>query len=143
MTTTTNYIVYGITNWIDLKCDNNQVCIDYCCISKNEPAEYIKKYSMPYNSPKLKFIILCDREEDCEEIQENLCLEILENYQTDNYNWFNNFDIEIINKYLSNTNYKILINEDLDIFHSEQIKKRDEEIKKKRERIQRKKNKKN
>jgi hypothetical protein len=112
MTTTGKYIIYGLTNWIDLKCKDNLVCIDYCSIDNNKPAEYIKKYSMPYNRPKLKFVILCDTEEECEYIQRILCCE-LEEYETDNCNWFNNFDTEYLK------NYKILVGNNLKIFEED------------------------
>ena len=78
--TTGQYIVFGLTNWVDLKCPNDYICIDYCYIGDDMSRSYLKKYSMPYNNPKLKFAILCDSEKDAEWLNDIICEE-LEEYE--------------------------------------------------------------
>ncbi len=51
---------------------------------------------MPYNKPELKFVIFCDTKETCEEIELILLCELEEYRETDNMNWYKNFDIKCI-----------------------------------------------
>lgn len=94
-------IIYGLSNWKDLKCNDNLICIDSDNFYGDKPNDFIKKYSMPYNKPTLKFVILCDTEEICNDIEIILNCE-LEKYETDKMNWYNNFDINCIKNILEN-----------------------------------------
>ena len=106
-------IIYGLTNWKDIKCDDNLICIDseYFEKDKDKPHYFLKKYSQPYNNPTLKFVIFCDTEET-----ENYILFILscelEEYLTGPFDWYKNFDIKCIKNILEKEelgNYEILM----------------------------------
>tara|TARA_R100000951_G_C2574670_1_gene159945 strand:+ start:252 stop:743 length:492 start_codon:yes stop_codon:yes gene_type:complete len=134
--TTGQYIVFGLTNWVDLKCPNDYICIDYCYIGDDMSGSYLKKYSMPYNNPKLKFAILCDSEKDAEWLNDIICEE-LEEYDLEDELYGDNWKKPFDNKCLENIyvieeeEIKILVDNELEIFEKN-IKKRfkDYQIKK-------------
>jgi len=96
---TYSHIIFGLTNWKDLKCDDNLICIDECSFDRDKPNDFIKQYSMPYNRPELKFVIFCKSYHMCELI--NLILNCeLEEYKTDKMDWYKNFDIKCIKNIL-------------------------------------------
>jgi len=113
-----SHIIYALSEWKDFKFDTDLICIDTCKFNKDKPNEYTSKYSMPYNKPKLKFIILCYTEKDCINIQDILFDE-LDKYSTANMmgNWYKKFDIKLVKKILKNYNYKyeILLDGDSDL----------------------------
>ena len=109
-----SHIIFGLTNWKDLKCDDNLICIDECSFDKDKPNTFINTYSQPYNNPKLKFVIFCDTDETCEEIELILSCE-LEKYSTGPFDWYKNFDIKCIKNILEKEeldNYEILMEGD-------------------------------
>ena len=108
-------IIYGLTNWKDMECDDNLICIDseYFEKDKDKPHYFLKKYSQPYNNPTLKFVIFCDTKETEEDILLILSCE-LEEYLTGSFDWFKNFDIKCIKNILEELkkeigNYEILL----------------------------------
>jgi hypothetical protein len=97
-----------------MECDDNLICIDSEYFDKDKPNYFIKKYSQPYNNPKLKFVIFCDTKET-----ENYILFILkcelEQYLTGPFDWYKNFDIKCIKNILEKEeldNYDILMEGD-------------------------------
>lgn len=111
---TYSHIIFGLTNWKDLKCDDNLICIDECSFDGDKPNDLVKRYSMPYNRPELKFVIFCKSYAMCELI--NLILNCeLEEYKTDKMDWYKNFDIKCIKNILEKEeldNYEILMEGD-------------------------------
>ena len=100
------YIVYGLT-CIDLKNSENLIKIGMCENYKNRASTYITGY--PYNSPTLKFIILCEIQDEANDIEDLLQCE-LDKYNTiqqeEIYNdggteWFNIEDFNINNDELT------------------------------------------
>ena len=102
-----SHIIYALSEWKDFAFDDDLICIDNCNFNKDKPNEFTTKYSMPYNKPKLKFIVLCYTENDCINIQDIL-FDKLDKYSTGNMmgNWFKKFDIKLIKKILKNYNFK-------------------------------------
>lgn len=136
MTTTGKYMVYGLTNWVDLECPDNSICINSCWVDNYLPSIYLKQYSMPYNNPKLKFVILMeeeDTEDTCEWLVETICEELEEYdlYDIDNelcdtnWNWKKNFDTKILEKItvIEEEDIKILVGKELEIFEENEKKK--------------------
>jgi hypothetical protein len=154
MTTTGKYMVYGLTNWVDLECPDNSICINSCWVDNYLPSIYLKQYSMPYNNPKLKFVILLeeeDTEDTCEWLVETICEELQEYdlYDIDNqlydtnWNWKKNFDTKILEKIrvIEEEDIKILVGEELELFEENEKKKLiehnkslDKELRERRER---------
>jgi len=134
MTTTGKYMVYGLTNWVDLVCPDNSICINSCWVDNYLPSIYLKQYSMPYNNPKLKFVILLNcTEETVEWLVATICAELEEYdlhdidselYDT-NWNWKKNFDTEILKKItiIEEEDIKILVGKELEIFEENEKKK--------------------
>ena len=63
------YIVYGLTS-IDLKTYENLIKIGMCENYKNRVSTYITGY--PYNIPTLKFVILCESQNEANDIEDLL-----------------------------------------------------------------------
>jgi len=115
------YIVYGLTS-IDLKNYENLIKIGRCENYKNRVSTYITGY--PYNIPILNFVILCESQNEANDIEDLLHNELYK-YSTINhleYNnggteWFNieYFNINIIKNILYTKGYtnKILIDDEL------------------------------
>ena len=116
-----NY-VYGLIS-IDLINGKNLIKIGMCENYKNRKSTYITGY--PYNSPILKFVILCETKDEAKDIEFLLHCELYDDstiQQEEIYNdggteWFNikDFNISIIRNILQNEGYtnKILINNEL------------------------------
>ena len=117
-----NYIVYGLIS-IDLINGKNLIKIGMSENYKNRVSTYITGY--PYNSPTLKFVILCKTQYEANDIEDLIQCE-LDEYSTiqqeEIYNdggteWFNieDFNISIIKDILQNEGYtnKILIDNEL------------------------------
>ena len=95
-----NYIVYGLT-CSDLENSDNLIKIGMCENYKNRKSTYITSY--PYNSPTLKFVILCETQDEANDIEDLLHCELYDDSTTQEeiYNdggteWFNtkNFNID-------------------------------------------------
>ena len=117
------YIVYGLS-CSDLNNNENKnlIKIGMCENYKNRSSTYITSY--PYNSPTLKFVILCETQDEANDIEFLLHCELYDDSTTQEeiYNdggteWFNieDFNIDIIRNILQNEGYtnKILIDDEL------------------------------
>ena len=117
------YIVYGLS-CSDLNNNENKnlIKIGMCENYKNRRSTYITSY--PYNSPTLKFVILCETQDEANDIEFLLHCELYDDSTTQEeiYNdggteWFNieDFNIDIIRNILQNEGYtnKILIDDEL------------------------------
>ena len=132
------YIVYGL-NSIDLINSKNLIKIGMCENYKNRKSTYITSY--PYNSPTLKFVILCETKDEAKDIEFLLHCELYDDSTTQeeiyNYGgteWFNkDFNIDIIRNILQNEGYtnKILIDNEL-IEFEENEKRKDRKYKQKK-----------
>lgn len=134
-----NYIVYGVIS-IDLINGENLIKIGMCENYKNRKSTYITGY--PYNSPTLKFVILCETQDEANNIEFLLHCELYDDSTTQeeiyNYGgteWFNikDFNIDIIRNILQNEGYtnKILIDNEL-IEFEENEKRKDRKYKQKK-----------
>jgi len=125
-----NYKVYGLT-CIDLINYENLIKIGMCENYKNRVSTYITGY--PYNIPTLKFVILCQTQDEANDIEDLLKYELYEysTIQKEIHNnggteWFNieNFNINI-KKILQTEGYtnKILIDDELIEFETNEKRK--------------------
>ena len=126
-----NYKVYGLT-CIDLINYENLIKIGMCENYKNRVSTYITGY--PYNIPTLKFVILCESQDEANDIEDLLKYELYEysTIQKEIHNnggteWFNieNFNINIIKNILQTEGYtnKILIDDELIEFETNEKRK--------------------
>lgn len=125
------YIVYGLTS-IDLKNYENLIKIGMCENYKNRVSTYITGY--PYNIPILKFVILCESQNEANDIEDLLHNELYKystihhlEYNSGGTEWFNieNFNINIIKNILQTEGYtnKILIDDELIEFETNEKRK--------------------
>ena len=125
-----NYKVYGLT-CIDLINYENLIKIGMCENYKNRVSTYITGY--PYNIPTLKFVILCQTQDEANDIEDLLKYELYEysTIQKEIHNnggteWFNieNFN-KNIKKILQTEGYtnKILIDDELIEFETNEKRK--------------------
>ena len=133
------FFVYGLIS-IDLINGENLIKIGMCENYKNRKSTYITGY--PYNSPTLKFVILCETKDVANDIEFLLHCELYDDSTTQEeiYNdggteWFNieDFNIDIIRNILQNEGYtnKILIDNEL-IEFEENEKRKDRKYKQKK-----------